>query len=113
VAPWSRRGLVALGLSGGLLPSPSAFLILVSGILTGRTAYALILVLCFAIGLAGTLTAVGLLVIKGSTLLTDSAHRSSRLSLLTRGIPLIAALGVTLGGLVYLVVGLNSVAGAS
>lgn len=33
--PWSRRGLVAIALSGGLLPSPSAFLVLVTGLLTG------------------------------------------------------------------------------
>ncbi|MGI8520222.1 MAG: nickel/cobalt transporter [Actinomycetota bacterium] len=64
VALFSARGLAAVGLSGGLLPSPSALVVLLGAVALGRTAFGLVLVAAFSIGLAGALTAVGLLVLK-------------------------------------------------
>ena len=70
-APFSRRGLVALGLSGGLLPSPSAFLVLVTTAFTGRLVLGLGLVIVFSLGLATTLTLIGLAVVRGREALVD------------------------------------------
>lgn len=64
-SPFSRRGLVVLGLSGGLLPSPSAFLVLVTTGFLGRLWLGLLLLTVFSLGLATTLTVVGLAAIRG------------------------------------------------
>ena len=53
------RNLVALGVSGGLVPCPSAMVLLLAAIALNKTAYGMLLVLAFSIGLAATLTGVG------------------------------------------------------
>src|SRR5205085_11155238 len=55
------RSLLALGISGGLLPCPSALVVLLSAISLHRVGYGLLLVVAFSFGLACTLTGVGLL----------------------------------------------------
>jgi ABC-type nickel/cobalt efflux system permease component RcnA len=59
--PLGRRGLVALGLAGGLVPSPSAVVVLLAGIALGRAWFGVALVLAYGIGMAATLTGIGLL----------------------------------------------------
>jgi nickel/cobalt exporter len=56
----SWRSLLALGVSGGLVPCPSALVILLAAVALNRTGYGLLLVLAFSAGLAVTLTLVGL-----------------------------------------------------
>jgi nickel/cobalt exporter len=63
------RSLLALGISGGLLPCPSALVVLLSAISLHRVGYGLVLVLAFSIGLAATLTAVGLLFVYAGRLM--------------------------------------------
>lgn len=70
--PWSWPGLVATASAGGLLPSPAAFLILVSGLLTGRAAIAVAMVAAFGLGLAATVLAVGALAVSGRDWLARS-----------------------------------------
>lgn len=60
--------IVALGAAGGLLPSPSALLVLLTALVVGRLAYGLALVGAFSVGLAATLTLVGLAVLSGRDL---------------------------------------------
>jgi ABC-type nickel/cobalt efflux system permease component RcnA len=59
--PLGRRGLVALGLAGGLVPSPSAVVVLLGGIAIGHAWFGVALVLAYGIGMAATLTGIGLL----------------------------------------------------
>jgi nickel/cobalt transporter (NicO) family protein len=59
--PLGRRGLVALGLAGGLVPSPSSVVVLLGGIALGHAWFGVALVLAYGIGMAATLTGVGLL----------------------------------------------------
>ncbi|MBA3765518.1 MAG: hypothetical protein H0W99_00760, partial [Acidobacteria bacterium] len=54
------RNLLALGVSGGLLPCPSALVVLLSAISLHRVGYGMFLVVAFSAGLACTLTAIGL-----------------------------------------------------
>lgn len=61
--PVSMRGLLALGVSGGLLPCPSALVVLLAAISLQRTSFGMVLVVAFSIGLAGALTAIGLLLV--------------------------------------------------
>ncbi len=57
----SWKNLLALGISGGLLPCPSALVLMLSAISLNRVGYGLVLTLVFSFGLAATLTTVGLL----------------------------------------------------
>ncbi|MEE1806645.1 hypothetical protein [Streptomyces sp. BE133] len=94
------RGLVLLGASGGLLPSPSAFLVLLTGLLTGRVGIALAMVVAFGLGMALTLTGVGLIVLRGRDALLDRVSRSRTLRTWTPRVPLLAASAVVAGGTV-------------
>ncbi|WP_331772797.1 hypothetical protein OG948_56020 (plasmid) [Embleya sp. NBC_00888] len=96
----TRRGLVLLGTSGGLLPSPSAFLVLLSGLLTGRFGVALLMVAAFGVGMALTLTGVGLAVLRGRDALLAQASKSAKLRAWTRRLPIAAASAVVAGGAV-------------
>ena len=63
-SPVSWRGLGALALSGGLLPSPAALVVLLGAVALGRVAFGLLLVLSFSVGLAAALTLIGILVLR-------------------------------------------------
>jgi ABC-type nickel/cobalt efflux system permease component RcnA len=79
----SLTSLVALGASGGLVPCPSALVLLLSAIALGRVGVGLILLVAFSLGLAGVLMAIGLVVLYAKHLLPDSrksaAHPAFRL----------------------------------
>ncbi|WP_326694302.1 nickel/cobalt transporter [Streptomyces sp. NBC_01766] len=62
--PFSTRGLIGLGIAGGLVPSPSALVVLLGAIALGRTAFGAALVLAYGLGMAATLTAVGLVLVR-------------------------------------------------
>jgi ABC-type nickel/cobalt efflux system permease component RcnA len=65
----SWRSLLALGVSGGLLPCPAALVLLLTAISIGRIGFGILLVIAFSTGLAAVLTLVGMLFIKGRRLL--------------------------------------------
>jgi len=54
------RSLLALGISGGILPCPSALVVLLGAIALNKIGFGLTLVLAFSLGLAGALTAIGM-----------------------------------------------------
>lgn len=60
-ATWQQ--LVALGISGGLVPCPAALVLLLGTVGLGQTARGLLLVTGFSLGLALTLSGLGLLLI--------------------------------------------------
>ncbi|MFT9473538.1 sulfite exporter TauE/SafE family protein [Streptomyces sp. 11-1-2] len=94
------RGILLLGTSGGLLPSPSAFLVLLSGLLTGRVGTAIAMVVAFGAGMALTLTGVGLVVLRGRDAFLARASNSPVLRTWSSRIPIIAAWAVVIGGTV-------------
>src|SRR5204862_8120161 len=59
----SRRSLLAVGVSGGLLPCPSALVVLLAAISLHRVAFGLILIVAFSTGLALSITGIGLLAV--------------------------------------------------
>jgi ABC-type nickel/cobalt efflux system permease component RcnA len=59
----SMRSLLAVGASAGIIPCPSALVLLLGAIAVGRVGYGLVLVLAFSLGLAGLLSVIGLLVL--------------------------------------------------
>ncbi len=64
----SRRGILTMGASAGLIPCPSALVVLLGAIAQHQLGYGLLLIVAFSAGLAATLTAVGVLVVKATRL---------------------------------------------
>jgi nickel/cobalt exporter len=95
----SWRGLFALGLAGGLIPSTSALLILLFSIQTGRPAFGIFLVLAFGLGMALVMSGVGLGLIVARGRL-DGLPRRSALGRLAGFAPLVASVAVLVLGLV-------------
>jgi ABC-type nickel/cobalt efflux system permease component RcnA len=62
-APSGRRGLLAMGAAAGLIPCPSALVVLLGAIAQGQVALGMLLIVAFSAGLAATLTALGLAVV--------------------------------------------------
>ena len=54
-----------MGASAGLIPCPSALVVLLGAIAQHEVALGLLLIVVFSLGLAGTLTVLGLLVVHG------------------------------------------------
>lgn len=67
--------LVGVGLAGGLVPSPSALVVLLGAIALSHTFFGVLLVLGYGLGMAATLTAAGLLLAGGGTRLTTAVER--------------------------------------
>ena len=65
--------LIALGASGGLVPCPSALVLLLFAISVGRVGFGLVLLAAFSLGLACVLIAIGMLVLYAKNWLPDSA----------------------------------------
>jgi ABC-type nickel/cobalt efflux system permease component RcnA len=58
-APLSRKGLTDLALAGGILPAPSALLVMLAAINAQRVVFGLALVIAFSLGLATALIVIG------------------------------------------------------
>jgi nickel/cobalt transporter (NicO) family protein len=56
----SRRGLITLGVAGGMVPSISALIVLLGALAAGRPAYGIVLTIAFGVGMAVVLVGVGL-----------------------------------------------------
>jgi nickel/cobalt transporter (NicO) family protein len=59
----TRRSLIAMGAAAGLIPCPSALVVLLGAIAQHEVALGLLLIVAFSVGLAGTLTGLGLVVV--------------------------------------------------
>jgi ABC-type nickel/cobalt efflux system permease component RcnA len=57
------RGLLGVGISGGIIPCPTALVVLLAAISLHRVGYGLVLIVAFSIGLAASVTAIGLLAV--------------------------------------------------
>lgn len=84
------RSLLGVGISGGIVPCPTALVVLLAAISLHRVGYGLILIVAFSLGLAASVTGIGMLAV--------TAKRAfSRMSLdgpLVRALPAISALVV-------------------
>ena len=69
--------LIALGASGGLVPCPSALILLLAAIRFDRVALGLVLLVAFSLGLAAVLTGIGLTVLYAKHFLPDSEKTRS------------------------------------
>jgi nickel/cobalt transporter (NicO) family protein len=96
--PVTWRSLLALGISGGLLPCPSALIMMLGAIALQRVGFGLVLILAFSVGLASVLTAVGLVMVYAGRLFERIPVLRGR-GHLARALPIGSALVITLAGL--------------
>ncbi|MEX2261355.1 MAG: hypothetical protein WD696_05355 [Bryobacteraceae bacterium] len=101
----TMASLIALGASGGLVPCPSALVLLLSSVAMGRVGLGLILLVGFSLGLAAVLTGIGVLVLYAKNLLpdTDSGARHAAFRL----IPVLSAAVIVCVGLAMTAVSLG------
>jgi nickel/cobalt transporter (NicO) family protein len=59
----SPRRLLGIGISGGIVPCPTALVVLLAAISLHRVGYGLVLILAFSLGLAAAMTAIGILAV--------------------------------------------------
>ncbi|GAA2561763.1 hypothetical protein GCM10010423_75650 [Streptomyces levis] len=108
VAP-TLRGTILMGFAGGLVPSPSAVVVLVGAAALGQAWFGLLLVVAYGVGLALTLTAAGYAVVKAGSGMTRLLARRPRwtagplAALVRRTAPLGSAFAVVVlgAGLVF------------
>jgi nickel/cobalt exporter len=90
----SRKSLLAVGVSGGLLPCPSALVVLLAAISLHRLAFGLVLIVAFSLGLALSITGIGLVAVLARTAF---ARRSFEGPLL-RALPAVSAAVIVAAG---------------
>jgi len=85
-----HRDVAALGVVGGLIPSGSALLLLLSSVALGQTALGVVLILAFGMGMALVLAGIsmGIVLMRRSPLMGWERWRDPRLGRLARLIPL-------------------------
>jgi ABC-type nickel/cobalt efflux system permease component RcnA len=89
------KTLLGMGFSGGIVPCPSALVVLLSAVALHRIAIGLLFILAFSLGLASVLVAVGVLVVRaGGWLSRLDSHGAA-----AKWLPVISALVVTFIGM--------------
>ena len=91
----SRRSLVAVGVTGGLLPCPSALVVLLAAISLHRVAFGMLLIVAFSAGLALSITGIGLVAVFAKQVF----KRASFEGRLVRLLPAASALVILAAGL--------------
>ena len=96
-----RRSLLALGVSSGIIPCPSALVVLLAAMSLHRMVFGILLIVAFSAGLAATLTGIGLALAGGLPLVLRlrGAGRHRMVSRAMRLVPIASALVVVIAGL--------------
>lgn len=102
-----RRELVVMGLAGGLVPSPSALVVLLGAIALGRIPFGLALVVFYGVGLAVTLIAAGLLMVRFESKVRRWTQNRGTvigggLLAVANALPLLSGLGIIGAGMLLL-----------
>jgi nickel/cobalt exporter len=90
------RSLVAMGASAGLIPCPSALVVLLGAIAQHEIGLGLVLIVAFSAGLAATLTGVGLLVVHARALASRIGSAGRAVAVL----PALSAVAIVMVGFV-------------
>jgi nickel/cobalt transporter (NicO) family protein len=95
----TTKGIIAMGASAGLLPCPSALVVLLAAIAQHQIALGLLMIVVFSLGLASTLTALGIAVVSAGRL-TMKLNIPPRL---TTALPALSALVIVVAGAILTV----------
>jgi ABC-type nickel/cobalt efflux system permease component RcnA len=102
--PMGWKTLAGMGVAGGLVPSPSALIVLLGATALGRAWFGVVLVVCYGIGMAITLTAAGLLLLRAQGVLDRRGWTLGRgrtlLPVLTASVVIVVGLGLVTRGMV-------------
>ncbi len=104
------RNLFALGLAGGIVPSGSALVVLLSSVALGRVGFGLVLIVAFGLGMAVVLVTTGVLLVHAGRLMLrlfpgdDASPQRKRL---VAAVPLVSATIMTLLGVAATYEGLS------
>lgn len=96
----SRGSLLAMGLAGGIVPTPSAVLVLLAAIALGRPWFGVVLVVAYGIGMALTLTGAGLLLVRARSMIEHRLRPGARAEAAARLLPVATAAAIVVAGLV-------------
>ena len=94
----SWKNLITLGIAGGMIPTPTAVVVLLGATAIGRAWFGVLLVVSYGIGMAITLVAAGLLLSWARNRFEMKA-RGERMLRLAAAIPIATAVVVTASGL--------------
>jgi ABC-type nickel/cobalt efflux system permease component RcnA len=86
--PLTSKGILGVGVAAGLLPCPSALVVLLSAIAVHRVGFGFALIAAFSLGLAATITCIGLIAV----LARRAFSRVSFQGRLVRALPALSAL---------------------
>ncbi len=93
------RGLVALGVSGGIVPSASALLLLLAAVSLRRPDLGLVLIVAFGVGMAAVLVGIGLVLVRAGELATKRVGEGSLVRRIAPLLPAATAVVVLLVGI--------------
>lgn len=96
--------LITLGISGGLVPCPTAFVVLLAAISLNQLIFGLNLIVSFSFGLAAVLIFIGILVAKSIPLVSKLDESKKWIKIL----PIISAVFVSLIGVLMFIIALDS-----
>jgi ABC-type nickel/cobalt efflux system permease component RcnA len=103
--PFRKAWLVVMGIAGGLVPTPSALVVLLGAMALHRTWFGVVLVALYGVGMAAALMSAGLILVRIQGWLERTWYRRPRAALLLRYLPSITALLLVGGGLSVIVRG--------
>jgi nickel/cobalt exporter len=101
----SFRQLLALGITGGIVPCPAALVVLLSAVSLRRVGFGLLLIVAFSAGLAAVLIAIGLLMVYARRFM---ARFQGEGRFIKRWLPLTSAGLITVLGLAMVVQAIRS-----
>ena len=73
----TRRNVIILGITGGLIPCPTALVVLLSALSLHRVAFGMLLILAYSVGLAIVLSGIGIVLASGTALVSRVRPRFS------------------------------------
>jgi nickel/cobalt exporter len=76
------RGLLGVGISGGIVPCPTALVVLLAAVSLHRVGYGLLLIVAFSLGLAATVTGIGLVAVTARQLFVRTSFEGPLVRLL-------------------------------
>jgi nickel/cobalt exporter len=95
------RWIVAMGFAGGMVPSPSALVVLLGAVALGRTWFGVALVSAYGVGMATTLVVAGLVLVRARVHIERLvvSERGRRMTRVLSVLPMITAVVIVGGGL--------------
>ncbi|MFW5499368.1 MULTISPECIES: nickel/cobalt transporter [unclassified Maridesulfovibrio] len=100
--PVSWWSMLSLGIAGGMVPCPTALVVLLASVAFGRIVFGLLLILAFSLGLAAVLIIIGILTVRASKLterFAGSRRWIENLPVLSAGLVMLAGIAIALNAL--------------